>query len=254
MSLSKILSEKNLVGLEVISGKYVDKIDKTGFTSSSFPLSVAGIGCHGKFLYIIFKNKSSLWFTMGISGSLSETRSEHSRIRFYFEDTDIFFSDKNNIGTVKYVENKDRLIQKLQSLGPDILSDDFTQHSFIERIKSQKNKPISLIITDQKVISGIGQRIKSEALWLSKISPNSNISEISDSSLDILYKCIHSISSTLFANKKIKESYFKIYGKTFENDSDTLVYNKSVDVLGNHVTKQKTADGKVSFWVPTIQK
>ena len=100
MSLSKILSEKNLVGLEVISGKYVDKIDKTGFTSSSFPLSVAGIGCHGKFLYIIFKNKSSLWFTMGISGSLSETRSEHSRIRFYFEDTDIFFSDKNNIGTV----------------------------------------------------------------------------------------------------------------------------------------------------------
>ena len=57
------------------------------------------------------------------------------------------------------------------SLGVDILTDKFTLEYFSKIIKS-KNKNICSLILDQKYFAGLGNYIKNDALYLSRIHPN----------------------------------------------------------------------------------
>ena len=99
---------------------------------------------------------------------------------------------------------------------------------------------------NQTVIAGIGNYIKSDSLYLARISPHRTVFDLSDGELAILNRSIKQV---------MKESYqqggrYVSSGKTYS----FLVYNQTHDIDGNKVVKEETADKRATFWVPEVQK
>lgn len=178
--------------------------------------------CKGKFIWITLdqgKIKSnqvvdedfhrSIWITLGMSGRfqrdtfLSEKEDDgtlHKQPRWYFEFLDegehneekktrtIFYYDTRNFGTLRFSSSKKELVDKLKSLGPDIL-DDCTEEIFITVMRKQQQKMnVCKFLMNQSKIAGIGNYILSEALFRANLDPFASLDEITDDQAKLLYQ------------------------------------------------------------------
>jgi DNA-formamidopyrimidine glycosylase len=254
--LARVVSEKTLVGINVISGRYTKK-DIKGLTeiNRELPTKIIGAGCHGKFIYVLTSSGHNIWNTLGMTGRWTNQRTKHSRIELQTEgEKSIYFEDVRNFGTLKVVYGKNALIKKLKSLGPDLLADDIDEEFFVARLREKNDKNITKVIMDQKVFSGVGNYVKAEALWLSEIDPKHDVEDISDKKLTILCKAIKNV---------LRESYntggatFKTHknfsGELGDYSHRFLCYGRKVDAEGNKVEKIQTPDGRTTHWSPSKQ-
>lgn len=257
LDLSEFVSGKVLKSVNVLSGRYTKKpIPGLLEIARTLPVKITGVGVHGKFLYWILKNDHYIWNTLGMTGHWSPNKKNHSRVEFCFDDkSKVYFNDQRNFGTVKIVRGKHYLLEKLKTLGPDMLADDVDDDVFFKAIRKKSKWPITKAIMNQSVIAGVGNYVKADSLWLSKISPHRIVNSLSDKDLSELNSAI----------KKILRESFRSGGatiRTYENFNGTLgqyaqrflVYNQKNDPEGNQVVKEKTPDGRTTHWVPAIQK
>ena len=88
-ALAKRLSGRTITGVSVVSGRYEGK-PPSGLEelSSNLPITIVGAGVHGKFLYWILKDEYSVWNTLGMTGSWSESAEKHSRVKITLNDSD----------------------------------------------------------------------------------------------------------------------------------------------------------------------
>ena len=255
-SLAKFISNKKLVEVKLLSGRYTKK-SPGGFESFSddLPISVAGVGVHGKFIYWILNKEYSLWNTLGMTGSWGAAERKHSRVKFTFDDgTVVYFNDQRNFGTLKFVRGKHQLIEKLQSLGPDMLSEEVTPENFISRLRKKNSQNICKVLMDQSVVCGIGNYVKADSLWLAKISPHLNVSDISDSDLSLLNNCIKKVLRESYESGGATiKTYENFDGEKGEYAEQFLVYNRKTDSDGNEVVREHTPDGRTTHWSPKRQ-
>ncbi len=256
-NLAKFCSNKMLTSIEILSGRYTKNLP-TGFEllANQLPIGVVGIGVHGKFIYWILREEFSIWNTLGMSGSWRKEPSKHARVKINFSDGNcIYFTDQRNFGTLKFVKGKHHLIEKLKSLGPDMLADDVSGELFIQRLRKKNNHNICKALMDQSIIAGVGNYLKADSLWLSGLSPHRTVGDISD---DELLKLNHSIKQVIRESYKSGgatiQTYQNINGEIGQYSSRFLVYNRKEDPDGNIVTKEMTPDGRRTFWSPAVQK
>ena len=249
------MSGKTISEIEVMSGRYLKKpIDGIEHIQSGVPIKVIGAGCHGKFLYWILEGDLSIWNTLGLTGEWSNQKKKHSRVRIKIDEKDIYYNDTRNFGTLKVVKGKKPLIQKLQSLGPDLLAEECTSEKFIEQLRIKNSKTIVEALMDQSVVAGVGNYIKADSLWLAKISPHREVSSLSDSELSNLNKSIRKIMTTSFEMGGATIYTYKNFdGTTGEYGSRFLVYNRKVDPDGNLIIKETTKDKRTTHWSPDVQ-
>ena len=256
--LAKKISNKQLLNIEILGGRYKKNGNPEKFDTfvDLLPTKITDVKCKGKFIWFEAKNGWTIWNTLGMSGGWKLVPSKHSDVKFVFEDITIWFTDQRHFGTLKFSDNSLDLDRKLSSLGPDLLSDDsLTKTQFIDIINKYPSKALPKILMDQKIFSGIGNYLKSEILYASKISPLRLVNTLSDLEL-----------SNLFKNSKeiIRLSYL-YKGATIRNYSDLSnndgqftfefkVYNKKKDSYGYVVLKTKTNDGRTTHWVAEVQK
>lgn len=238
-----------------MSGRYLKKpIDGIDHIQDGIPIKVIGAGCHGKFLYWILENDLSIWNTLGLTGEWSNQRKKHSRVRISLDGKDIYYNDTRNFGTLKIVKGRKPLVQKLQSLGPDLLAEECSNEKFIEQLRLKNSKTIVEALMDQSVVAGVGNYIKADALWLARISPHREVSTLSDESLSNLNKCIRKIMTTSFEMGGATIYTYKNFdGTTGEYGSRFLVYNRKVDPDGNLIIKETTKDKRTTHWSPDVQ-
>ena len=256
-SLAKFTSGMSLVSVEILSGRYSKKLP-TGFEhfKENFPISVVGVGVHGKFIYWILKKDFSIWNTLGMSGSWSDEKQKHSRLKFNFSNgVNVYFNDQRNFGTLKFVWGKQPLIEKLSSLGPDMLAEDVVDKVFIERLRKKNSHNICKALMNQAVICGVGNYIKADSLWLAKISPHRTVEEISDDELKTLNSSIKRVIRESYTSGGATiRTYKNFSGDSGQYSSKFLVYNRKVDPEGNRVIKEPTLDGRQTHWAPDIQQ
>ena len=126
--------------------------------------------------------------TLGMSGMWSNVQNKHARVVFFFADAEpLYFIDIRNFGTLKIVDNLKDLNKKLKSLGYDVLTTDVKWREFKESFVKKPNKTIAECLMNQSVISGVGNYLKAEILYCSKISPHRKIKNITDKSLRRLH-------------------------------------------------------------------
>ena len=255
--LALTVSQKSLEKINVLSGRYT-RNPVLGMTEliDNMPAKVTGVGVHGKFLYWILNNDFYIWNTLGMTGSWSPEKRKHSRVEFLFsDDTRVYFNDKRNFGTLKFVRGRYFLIEKLNSLGPDMLATDVEDRVFFEKVRSKPRWPITKAIMTQSVVSGVGNYVKADALWLSKISPHRIVESLSDQELSLLNKSIKDVLRESFRSGGATiRTYENFDGSLGEYAQRFLVYNQKKDLNGNEVIKEKTPDGRTTHWVPGVQK
>ena len=254
--LAKFASNKKITKIEILTGRYTKKLP-SGFEAASLklPMRAVGVGVHGKFIYWILEKEFSIWNTLGMTGSWSTEEHAHNRLKFVFSGGDIlYFRDQRNFGTLKFVRGKHQLIEKLQSLGPDMLSGEVSTEEFIEILRRKNKLNICKVLMNQSVICGIGNYVKADSLWLAGINPHSTISNLSDAELEKLKEAIQKVLRESYSSGGATiRTYQNLSGEKGGYSEKFLVYNRKIDAAGNPVVREQTPDGRTTHWSPKHQ-
>lgn len=71
----------------------------------------------------------------------------------------------------------------LGSLGPDAMSDGFELDVALARLRADPDREIAMAMLDQRAVAGLGNVLKSEALFLARVSPFTRVSGLADATL-----------------------------------------------------------------------
>ena len=114
-------------------------------------------------------------------------------------------------------------------------------------MQKKPKMPIEELLSDQKLlVSGIGNYLKSEILYESKIAPIREITNISKAEWKLLYKNARKISTKM--TKALAYKNIEVY------ESSMHVYMKKQDSLGHKVETYSNKNGRTVHWVPDVQK
>lgn len=258
LQLNKFLSDKTLHNIVLHSGRYSKKTpDNFSKFLEILPLKIVEVKNKGKFIWFQFEGGWTMWNTLGMTGGWNLEKSKYSHCEFILEDgKSIWFNDMRNFGTIKFCYDEVEFKKKLSKLGPDVLEDDFTLDVFrgIMSKTRLQNKTIPEVFMNQTYISGIGNYLKSEILYQSKISPHRTLDSLSEEDLAELFKNIVTISkNSLKAGGATIRNYSNIDNETGKYVFEFKVYQQKKDPLGFTVKRIETKDKRTTHWVEEVQ-
>lgn len=255
--LNDKISNKKLLKVEILGGRYQKNGPPENYEDfvKNLPLQISQVNCKGKFIWFSLEKDWSIWNTLSMSGGWSMTPAKHSDVKFVFDDFSIWFTDQRHFGTFKFCSKCDELDSKLNSIGPDLLSDkSILCQNFVNKIKKYPKYALPKILMEQKIFSGIGNYLKAEILYLSKISPYRKILDITDQELETLFtNTITTINNSYKARGATIRNYSDIDNNSGEFTFKFQVYNRKFDSNGFTVLREKTNDGRTTHWVKEIQ-
>lgn len=184
----------------------------------------------------------------------------HINVEFKFSSGTLMFYDTLSFGTIKLF-TPEELQKKLKSLGSDIMDPDYKFSDFYTHIMIRRNltKPIGNVLMDQKVISGIGNYLRADCLWMSKISPFRKVKDVSEAELKTLF---HNVRVLIWGEYDRKQGEkLKIITKKDKTPSnykrDFFVYREEKDINGYPVIQEPLNPGsqkRFIYWVKEVQK
>lgn len=284
---------KELRSIEFLGGRYethgpFENYDKI---SKMLPLKILDVKTKGKLLYIIFDKSIYMLNTMGLAGGWvgRKTDSEkilfskniqdyskympkdeitqfmknalnHLNVGFVFDNITLFFHDSLSFGTIKVIEGVNELDKKLKTIGPDIMDNTTTFEVFKERVLLKKNLPkeIGVVLMEQNVISGIGNYLRADILYMSKISPFRKVKNLTNDELQTIYANCKTLTWGEYSHKKaIAMGYVNKSTKLpADYDRTFFIYGQDTDMFGNKVRKDESHVGgqkRFIYWVPKVQ-
>lgn len=246
---------RNLQNIEIVGGRFV-KESIAHLDSLIFPLTNVKFSCKGKFIYWSFNSSNDFkhfFFTLGMTGSFGQQQNKHSAIKFTFDNENVFFNDIRRFGTFKIATALD-LTEKLNSLGWDPLSSLQIPTNIVAEIRKHNHKNICDVLLDQSIFAGLGNWLKSEILYASKINPFRQVSSLTDEQLlnicqqykDIIYRAYQCGGATI-------ATYSDLNGNTGSYSQYFKVYGKKKDPLGNFIFTAKDKTGRTTHYVKEVQ-
>jgi len=172
------------------------------------------------------------------------------------DENSLYFYDMLSFGTFKVITNIDELNKKLKKLGPDIMDLDTNFYLFLERLRKYDDKIIGIVLMNQKCISGIGNYLRADILWLSQISPFRLVKKITD---DELYKIYYNARLLTYGDydrdKAIILGIIKKRDKIPKDyERDFFVYDQEEDIYGNKVIKEELYEGSQKRYIYYVKK
>jgi len=148
-------------------------------------------------------------------------------------------------------------MEPIVSLGPDALSHDYDKDIVMDMIKS-KSKNTEMIISnallDQKILSGIGNKYKSEILFLNNIYPFEKVTTFSDDELDRLVMDVPRVLKYGYENsgrtRKPKDK------EKISWDTTHWVFRRSGKpcwICGAKIISERKLTARPTFWCPNCQ-
>ena len=254
--LKKAFDNTTINHVTINSGRYVKHGPFEGYTlMKGDKLVIDAICCKGKFIYFKFTSGASLWCTLGMSGVWQKKETKHTRVTFENDaGSKVYFNDVRNFGTLKYTRSSEELAHKLSTLGPDVLNDEVSLDVFKKRFMKKPNKTIAECLMNQSVISGIGNYLKAEILYASRISPYRLCKDITDQEFNVLKRHCYSMPRLSYESGGATiKSYYTPDGSKGTFSRRFAVYGQKFDLKGNSVIKETTKDKRTTHWVPSIQ-
>jgi DNA-formamidopyrimidine glycosylase len=239
---------------------YIDKMENV-----KFPIFISRIYPKGKkiiFECIDFKGKIiNLVSLLAMTGRWQYTEGDHSglELKLYKKDFDngksLFFDDPRHFGSFVICLSPEDLEETLKSVGPDLLNEDIPFHYYKEVLTQKRlaKKEICAFLLEQKYFSGVGNWVRAEVLYESKIAPNRKLESLSEVDMYLLY---------YYSIKVLREAY-QVRGLTIANYIDpegeygtyeVKVYGREKDPFGNEVLRSTFSDKRTMHWVPNVQK
>jgi len=282
--INENMMNQNITNISILNGRYKKHKPFEGYhmIKKYLPLKFIKAQSKGKFIYITFENNIILFCTLGLSGGwtfLSDKKYlfpniveylnindikqyhdkslKHLNVEFKIATGSLYFFDMLSFGTLKAIDNIITLEKKLKSIAPDVM--ECNKKTFNDIIRCHPSKMIGLVLLNQKIISGIGNYLRADVLWMAKVSPFRYIKNITPKEINKIYRAIMALT---WGNYDIK---FAIKNKLvlkstrlpFFYKRDFYIYNETNDIYGNHVKKEELYEGsqkRFIYWCPSYQK
>jgi len=267
--------DNTLNEIKILSGKYSKSPFKNyNLQKNILPSNVISVRTHGKILLIELNNDYTIVITFGMTAFFTPNNIKHNRVEFINgRNKSIYYNDQRNFGNI-YILSSKIVETKLKDIGPDILDEKITFELFRERfhryIDKYPNRQIGLVLLDQSFICGIGNYLRADILYLSKISPYRKISNMNEKEIKTIYRYSYNlvryytliqinfdgyVKSKLNIKKIKKNLQYKLNYKEQANNLGRvfLIYGEKLDPNNNLVSRDKFY-GRSIYWVKSIQK
>lgn len=202
----------------------------------------------GKYLGISTTDDASLIFHFGMTGKLeyysNQDPPKYSKMILYFDDDyRLAFTCRRKLGKI-YLAKDLNSFQKENELGPDAL--EISEKQFLELLE-EKTGSIKAVLTDQHVISGIGNVYSDEMLYQCKIHPKAKTNDISTSDKKKLYKKMKQVLETAIKKEGVRKDFPKTWMIQHREDgTDCPKCNGKV--------KKIKVGGRSTYFCPSCQK
>ncbi len=285
--IKKHLENSVLLDINILKGRYKTHGPWAHFDrlKASLPAQLINIDSKGKFMYMQLSVGLWLAVTLGLSGGwfylpagakegtmlhgldvyerdvvskYIQTASNNINVAFIFDRGTLYFYDQLSFGTISILTSEEQLAAKLATLGPDIMAPETTFEEFAAGIRRQASKNIGTAIVNQKYVAGIGNYLRADALWLSKISPFRKVKDLTDQELSALFYNSRLLVWGLYnRNEGIRLKIIKKTDKMPQDyDRPFFIYFQDTDIEGNPVKKEESYEGsqkRFIYWVPARQ-
>ena len=248
--LKSTLENKIVVDFCFLKGQYQEELP-IGFYDFErlLPLIVENVECKGKLIYFTLFNEDKYIYIihdLRMTGSWQEFEDRYCRWNIeLYNGKKIWFRNPRCLATLEFTMDKSIVEKRLSLLGPDILTPSFNFYTWKKLLHTHKEKNVTLFLMDQQIMCGIGNYIKAEVLYYAKISPYRKISSLSSEESDKLFEAIRIIPRISYNNNGINVNEYGDKGN----------YNNLLKIYGKlKARKDKTADGRITYWDPKIQE
>ena len=262
--LNSAIKNSQIIALHIIGGRYMRHGVPMQWSNlvESLPIKINRVCCKGKFIYFDLgeeSNKLYLTNTLGMSGSWKHEKTKHAHLEMITDKGIIYFTDPRNFGTLKVIVDNNELQNKLASLGYDVLDDNehyekFNIEIFNKIISKKASMNITKFLMEQKYLCGIGNYLKAEILYESKISPHRTLGSLNEEERKLLIKYITEIPRKSYNSRGSSLlTYTDMNGNSGSNQFTFKVYQRNQDVNGYNVIQETTKDGRTTHWVKEVQ-
>ncbi len=208
---------RDAVTLAALVSKTIERVTTQGLERDLSSRVVAAVTPYGKHLTIALDDGTELRVHRGIRGRfnvvaradgdawLARLSPGRASLALVVADAVYLWRDAR---TVEISPRRGALRgTAVAALGPDVLADDFDSRLAASRARVHDTRKICDMLLDQRVVAGIGNIYKNEALFLCGIDPRAPISGLSDAQLAALY-------ATANALMKVSSRDYRVYGRT----------------------------------------
>ena len=161
--------------------------------------TVEGVRSVGKHLLMEFSGGLVLRTHMRMSGSWHVYRPgerwqrPRSAMRIVVA-TDAYVAVAFDVPVAEFLTSRELARHReLRALGPDVLDDAFSPGAALERFRSRADEPIADALLNQRVIAGVGNVFKSEALFVAGVDPFRPVSTLTDEELTRVIEAARSL-------------------------------------------------------------
>jgi len=193
---------------------------------------VTEVARRGKFLWFKLDRPEVLVGHLGMSGQfLIQPRSapdeRHLRVKISLGKLDLRFIDQRTFGWLGVDETRDGLPTYVKDIAADPFDAEFNLEETIERFKKKKTE-IKRVLLDQGVMSGVGNIYADEALWRSKIHPESRTETMKVSRIKELIENATSVMSEALSvgGTSFDDLYINVNGESGYFERSLAVYGQ----------------------------
>lgn len=234
-----------------------------------FEGKILSVGCKGKLLWIEVSstNKEKKYYMhihYGITGWIQFEKPE-SYIKFEFilknikteEKLNLFVEDKRRFSKI-FIYDEKQHIKTINKLGIDIFENSFSFNNF-KTIINNKDTMVAPLLLKQEIFCGIGNYIKNEVMYISKLKAKIKTSELNDEQIKELYTNILFVSYSnlveMLKNTKIlkylDKSKSMYMPKKLEIPYEYKIYGREITFDGKKVFKIKVG-GRDTYCVKEL--
>jgi formamidopyrimidine-DNA glycosylase len=181
-----------------------------------------------------------------------------THVIFDFSDgSKLFFNDLRKFGWIKIFNANELTSLLAESLGVEPFDKKFTNARLAEIIKSKPRWNIKKVLTDQRLISGIGNIYADESLFWAKILPARLAKDITDPEILELHKAIiKSLEIGLKYGGSSENTYYKIDGTKGQAQKHFQVYTQGGKKCKrcNSIIKKIKLNGRGTHFCENCQK
>ncbi len=237
-------------------------------------VSITHLQRHGKYMIWHADNGYSLIIHLGMTGRFLIAHSNtafpdfyhdykinpiHEHCVFHFEcGKRISYYDPRRFGFFDCVLTSDLYTNKfLKILGIDGLNLIGQEEKLFAKIKNKK-APIKNILLDQSIIAGVGNIYASEALWRSKIHPETSANRLELNHIALLTQHIHTIlHEAIIGGGSTLKDYRNPAGESGHYQNVFKVYDcvdkKCLDTTCTGIVRKINQANRASFFCDTCQ-
>ena len=127
-------------------------------------------------------------------------------------------------------------------IGADILDEDPAYDAMLERLREASERQVGDALLDQRLVAGIGNIWRSEALWEARLSPWRPVAEVSDTELRAALEAAHRLMAASVAGAR---PLWRVYRRT----------GRACRRCGAPIRAHAQGDGaRIAYWCPICQR